>query len=183
MNKIKLVQPYIGNKKIHKLISKINAEVTYVGNEKILRVISKVNNANLNLKINSPEKFQYLLSNINKFMTQRLEDFGGEESIKWFLKSMKKYQVLNYIMGSYAQNSAIYKEQIIKNLNKYSHKTILNIVNEALEKKYIVYESNGLIKNNKNKLLEPSEQLLSAYMIWNIRHIANYSNAIKNIEK
>jgi hypothetical protein len=183
MNQTKIVEPYIGNEKIRELISKINTGVTYVGNEKILRVISKVNNANLDLKINSPAKFQYLLSNINKFMTQRLEDFGGEESIKWFLKSMKKYQVLNYIMGSYAQNSPIYKEQIIKKLNKYSHKTILNIINEALEKKYIIYENNGLAKNNKNKLIEPSEQLLSAYMIWNIKHIANYSDAIKNIKE
>ena len=49
------------------------------------KIISKINLTNLNLKINSPEQLKNLLYNVNKFMTKRLENLGGEECLKWFL--------------------------------------------------------------------------------------------------
>lgn len=154
-----------------------------VDNKKLLEVISKINLTNLDLKINSPEKFNNLLCNINKFMMKRLENLGGEDCLKWFLKTMKRYHVLIQIMNFYAKNSFTYKEEIIKNLNEYSSKTILHIIDEALAKKYIVYASDNLRADNKKKLIEPSSLLLSSYINWNIKHISNYSNAVKNLLK
>mgnify|MGYP006186665563 CR=1 FL=1 len=147
------------------------------------KIISKINLTNLNLKINSPEQLKNLLYNVNKFMTKRLENLGGEECLKWFLKNMKKYQTLLIIMNLYSKNSSTYKEEIIKNLNTYSHKTILQIIDEALLKKYIIYKKNAENGDNKKKLIEPSSELLIAYINWNIRHISNYSKAVKNIIK
>ena len=147
------------------------------------KIISKINLTNLNLKINSPEQLKNLLCNVNKFMTKRLENLGGEECLKWFLKNMKKYQTLLIIMSLYSKNSSTYKEEIIKNLSTYSHKTILQIIDEALLKKYIIYKKNAENGDNKKKLIEPSSELLIAYINWNIRHITNYSNAVKNIIK
>ena len=151
--------------------------------KKIFEMIDSTNRVNSNLKIDSPQKFNLLLCNINKFMTKRLEDFGGETCLKWFLKTMKRYHVLLQIMSLYGKNSFAYKEQIIKNLNEYSNKTILHIVNEALTKKYIIYISNNIVTDSKKKLIVPSPLLLSSYIHWNIKHISNYSNAIKQLLK
>ena len=145
------------------------------------KIIKGINLANLNLKIDSPKKLKNLLHNVNKFMIERLENTGGENCIKWFLKTMKKYQLLLTIMSLYNQNSSTYKEEIIKVLNIYSHKTILKIIDEALAKKYIVYKKYNNVGDNKKKLIEPSAELLIAYINWNIKHISNYSNAIKKI--
>tara|TARA_B110001454_G_scaffold197359_1_gene200790 strand:+ start:737 stop:1207 length:471 start_codon:yes stop_codon:yes gene_type:complete len=144
-------------------------------------IIQGLNLGNLNLKIDSPKKLKNLLHNVNKFMIERLEDSGGETCIKWFLKTMKKYQLLLTIMSLYNQNSSTYKEELIKVLNKYSHKTVLKIIDEALAKKYIVYKKYNNVGDNKKKLIEPSAELLIAYINWNIKHISNYSNAIKKI--
>ena len=147
------------------------------------KIIKKIDLNNLNLRIDSPEKLKNLLCNVNKFMTKRLEDADGEECLKWFLKNMKKYQTLLIIMSLYSKNSSTYKEEIIKNLSTYSHKTILQIIDEALLKKYLIYKKNAENGDNKKKLIEPSSELLIAYINWNIRHISNYSNAIKKIIK
>jgi hypothetical protein len=144
------------------------------------KIIKKIDLNNLKLKIDSPEKLKNLLCNVNKFMTKRLEDADGEECLKWFLKKIKRYEVLLAVMNLYNQNSSTYKEELIKNLNKYSHKTILKIIDEALSKKYIIYKNNNN-GNNKKKLIEPSLELLTAYINWNIKHISNYSRAIKKM--
>jgi len=151
--------------------------------DKYRKIVGKIDLKNLNFKLDTPEKLNFLLSNINKFMTKRLEDSGGSECLKWFLKTMKKYKVLLNIMSLYSKNSSTYKEEIIKSLNKYSYKTISQIVDEALSKKYIVYKNNINNHDNKTKLIEPSEELLVAYINWNIKHISNYSNAVKNVFK
>jgi hypothetical protein len=141
-------------------------------------ILKKIELGNLNLELNSPEKLKQLLININKFMTKRLEDSEGEDCLRWFLKTMKKYQLLLTIMNLYSENSSTYKEELIKKLNKYSHKTILHIIDEALLKKYIIYKKSN---DKKKKLIEPSVELLIAYMNWNIKHVSNYSDAVKKI--
>jgi len=157
--------------------------MSIIKDTKYEKIISEINVANLNIKINSPEQLKSLLCNVNKFMTKRLENLGGKECLKWFLKNMKKYQTLLIIMNLYSKNSSTYKEEIIRNLSAYSHKTILQIIDDALLKKYIIYKTNDENGDHKKKLIEPSSELLIAYINWNIRHISNYSNAIKKIIK
>lgn len=145
------------------------------------KIVQEIDTENLNVKLDSPESLEHLVCNINKFLTKRLEDRGGSEALKWFLKTMKKYKVLLTIMHFYVQNKSTYKEEIIKNLNKYSYKTISQIVDEALEKKFINYIKNSTNGDNKTKLIVPSVDLLISYINWNNKHISNYSNAIKRI--
>ena len=147
------------------------------------KVIKEINSENLNLKLDSPEKLNNLLCNINKFVTKRLEDSGGADCMQWFLITMKKYKVLLSVMSLYSQNSSTYKEEIIKKLNKYTYKTISQIVDEALMKKYLIYQKHINGNDNKTKLIVPSVELLSAYINWNLKHISNYSNAVKNLTK
>jgi hypothetical protein len=147
------------------------------------KVIKEVNSENLNLKLDSPEKLNHLLCNINKFVTKRLEDSDGADCMKWFLITMKKYKVLLTVMSLYSKNTSTYKEEIIKKLNTYSYKTISQIIDEALMKKYLIYKEHINGSDNKTKLIVPSVELLSAYINWNLKHIYNYSKAVKNITK
>ena len=145
------------------------------------KIIEKIDNKKSNVKLDNPEVLDHLICNINKFLTKRLEHRGGSESLRWFLKTIKKYKVLLTIMNFYAENKSTYKEEIIKNLNKYSYKTISQIVDDALEKKYIVYKKDT--NDNKTKFIEPSVELLTEYINWNLKHIFNYSNAISKLPK
>ena len=146
------------------------------------KIIEKIDNKKSNVKLDNPEVLDHLICNINKFLTKRLEHRGGSESLRWFLKTIKKYKVLLTIMNFYAENKSTYKEEIIKNLNKYSYKTISQIVDDALEKNYIIYKK-GTKYDNKTKLIVPSVELLTEYINWNLKHISNYSNAISKISK
>ena len=147
------------------------------------KIVQEIDTENLNVKLDSPESLEHLVCNINKFLTKRLEDRGGSEALKWFLRTMKKYKVLLTIMHFYVQNKSTYKEEIIKNLNKYSYKTISQIVDDALEKKYVIYSKASNKNDNKTKLIVPSIELLISYINWNSKHISNFSNAIERIPK
>ena len=146
------------------------------------KIIEKIDIKSSKIKLNDPEELDHLICNINKFLTKRLEHRGGSESLRWFLKTIKKYKVLLSIMNFYVENKSTYKEEIIKNLNKYSYKTISQIVDDALEKNYIIYKK-GTKYDNKTKLIVPSVELLTEYINWNLKHISNYSNAISKISK
>ena len=145
------------------------------------KIIEKIDIKSSKIKLNDPEELDHLICNINKFLTKRLEHRGGSESLKWFLKTIKKYKVLLSIMNFYVENKSTYKEEIIKHLNIYSYKTISQIVDDALEKKYIVYKKDT--NDNKTKFIEPSIELLTEYINWNLKHILNYSNAISKLPK
>ena len=147
------------------------------------KIIEKIDNKKSNVKLDNPEVLDHLICNINKFLTKRLEHRGGSESLRWFLKTIKKYKVLLTIMNFYVEKKSTYKEEIIKNLNNYSYKTISQIVDEALEKKFITYMKKSNNSDNKTKLIVPSVELLTEYINWNLKHISNYSNAVKNLTK
>ena len=146
------------------------------------KIVEKLDTKNSNVKFNNPEVLDHVICNINKFLTKRLEHRGGSESLRWFLRTMKKYKVLLTIMNFYVEKKSTYKEEIIKNLNNYSYKTISQIIDDALKKKYIIYKK-GNKYDNKTKLIEPSVELLTEYINWNLKHVANYYNAILRIPK
>ena len=146
------------------------------------KIIEKIDNKKSNVKLDNPEILDHLICNINKFLTKRLEHRGGSESLRWFLRTMKKYKVLLTIMNFYVEKKSTYKEEIIKNLNNYSYKTISQIIDDALKNKYIIYKK-GNKYDNKTKLIEPSVELLTEYINWNLKHVTNYYNAILRIPK
>ena len=116
-------------------------------------------------------------------MLKRIETKENENSISWWLITMKRYRVLISIMNAYCQNEfSTYKESIIKELRIYSYKTISNIIDEALEKKQLKYIKTKT-PDEKIKRFIPSSHLVSSYLNWNIRNIKNYNNAIEKLNK
>ena len=82
-------------------------------------------------------------------MTKRLQTNEDEESVAWWLKSIKRYRVLISIMNAYCQNEfSTYKEAIIKELRIYSYKTVSNIIDEALDNHQLKYIKKVIAHDN-----------------------------------
>mgnify|MGYP001351052221 FL=1 len=144
------------------------------------KIRKRIDLEKLEISLGKPDDLNRLILNVNKFMVQRLQTNTDEEIIAWWLKTMKRYRVLISIMNAYRQNEfSTYKEIIIKELRIYSYKTISNIIDDALEKKYIKYVKNKSIDEKKIKRLIPSSHLVSAFLNWNIRNIKGFNETMK----
>jgi hypothetical protein len=167
--------------------SKNNAEVkkSLRSNKNYLKIINNIDQQNLNFKLDSEEKLNSLLCNVNKFMVKRLEAHQNDECLIFFLQNMKRYRILTSIMESYSNNAnSTYKEEIIKQLRVYSYKTISSIIDDALEKGYIKYININIKETSekKTKRFRPTSTLVSNYLNWTIRHVGNFNKALKNIK-
>ena len=148
-----------------------------------VKIKNNIQIENRQIKLDSTENLNSLICNVNKYMLKRIETKENENSISWWLITMKRYRVLISIMNAYCQNEfSTYKESIIKELRIYSYKTISNIIDEALEKKQLKYIKT---KNSDEKIKRfiPSSHLVSSYLNWNIRNIKNYNSAIEKLNK
>ena len=167
--------------------SKNNTEVkkSLRSNKNYLKIINNIDQQNLNFKLDSEEKLNSLLCNVNKFMVKRLEAHQNDECLIFFLQNMKRYRILTSIMESYSNNAnSTYKEEIIKQLRVYSYKTISSIIDDALEKGYIKYININIKETSekKTKRFRPTSTLVSNYLNWTIRHVGNFNKALKNIK-
>jgi len=167
--------------------SKINKSKCEFKNSRSPKTFIKIKNnieiENRQINLNSTENLNSLICNVNKYMLKRIETKENENSISWWLITMKRYRVLISIMNAYCQNEfSTYKESIIKELRIYSYKTISNIIDEALEKKQLKYIKTKT-PDEKIKRFIPSSHLVSSYLNWNIRNIKNYNNAIEKLNK
>jgi hypothetical protein len=148
-----------------------------------VKIKNNIQIENRQIKLDSTENLNSLICNVNKYMLKRIETKENEDSIAWWLITMKRYRVLISIMNAYCQNEfSTYKESIIKELRIYSYKTISNIIDEALEKKQLKYIKT---KNSDEKIKRfiPSSHLVSSYLNWNIRNIKNYNSAIEKLNQ
>ena len=166
--------------------SKNNTEVkkSLRSNKNYLKIINNIDQQNLNFKLDSEEKLNSLLCNVNKFMVKRLEAHQNDECLIFFLQNMKRYRILTSIMESYSINAnSTYKEEIIKKLRVYSYKTISSIIDDALEKGYIKYIVQDQNKKEKKKIkrFRPTSTLVSNYLNWTMQHVRNLNKALKNI--
>lgn len=153
-------------------------------NKTFVKIRNNIEVDNRQIKLEYPENLNALICNVNKYMLKRIQTNENEESIAWWLISMKRYRVLISIMNAYCQNEfSTYKESIIKDLRIYSYKTISNIIDEALEKKQLKYIKNMASDEKKIKRFIPSSHLVTSYLNWNIRNIKNYNNAIEKLNK
>ena len=148
------------------------------------KIKKKIDIEKLEISLKTPDDLNRLILNVNSFMLKRLELKENEEIIGWWLKSMKRYLVLISIMNGYCQNEfSTYKEIIIKELRVFSYKTISNIIDEAIDKKYLKYIKNNSVNDKKIKRLIPSSRLVSAFLNWNLRNIKNYNEQMKVLKK
>jgi hypothetical protein len=136
--------------------------------------------------------FEINSSNLNDFGQDASKDlqsifFGIESSsLKWCMSTVKKAKVFTLIFQANENGLAIYKEEIAKKLPEYSYKTIATIVDEGVEKGYYLPlepYTNNAVKDKKIKNIRPSEEIVTAFLNWNIKRITTVSKMIKKYSK
>jgi len=157
-------------------------------NEKSLKdyqkIISLIDHSNVNFKIDSEEKLDFLLKSINQFEIQRIEALQSDDCLTYFLQNMKRYRILLYIMDTYTNSGPTYKEEVIKKLRIYSYKTISNILDDCLERGYIKYVNTSFSNNSKKKIkkFSPTYTLITNYTNWILQHVGTLNRTLKFIK-
>ena len=140
------------------------------------RILSKVNLKKLPFKIT-----------IENFSARYLEMFldlkplfkyqEGEYAMKWCLSTEKKMKVFLLIFEANELGTEIYKENISSMLPEYSYKTIAQIIDEGIRKKYFLKLAprNKKAHDSKIRNIRPSEDLTIEFINWNIDVISNFS--------
>ena len=148
------------------------------------KIINKLNLDQLPFKIDT--------FNLNDFGQDTSKDlqsifFGIESSpLKWCMSTVKKAKVFTLIYQANENGTPIYKEEIAKKLIEYSYKTIATIVDEGVEKGYYVPldpYTNKVVKDKKIKNIRPSEEIVTAFLNWNIQRISTVAKMIKKYTK
>ena len=91
-------------------------------------------------------------------------------SIKWCFSSIKKLKVFLIIFEANELGEEIYKEKISSLLPEYSYKTVAQIVDDGIKKKFFIkLEARGQIsKDLKIRNVRPSEEVIIEFINWKI---------------
>tara|TARA_B110000967_G_C18540171_1_gene390196 strand:- start:296 stop:661 length:366 start_codon:yes stop_codon:yes gene_type:complete len=94
----------------------------------------------------------------------------NKPGIEWCFSSIKKLKVFLLIFESNELGDEIYKEKISSMLPEYSYKTVAQIVDEGLSKKYFLKLKARTNASNDLKIrnLRPSEDLIIEFINWKI---------------
>jgi hypothetical protein len=147
------------------------------------KILQSLNVKHLPFKLDS--------SNLREFGKHVSKDltkiFLGIESssLKWCLSTVKKAKVFTLIYEANENGVQIYKEEISKKLPEYSYKTIATIIDEGIAKGYylpMAPMSKKVMKDKKIKNIRPSEDVVAAFLNWNITRISSVSEMIKKFK-
>jgi hypothetical protein len=132
------------------------------------------------------EKLPFKIS-INNFSARYVEMFldmkplfkyqPGDYAMKWCLSTEKKMKVFLIIFEANELGKEIYKENISNQLPEYSYKTVAQIIDQGIDKKYFLKLAprNQEIKDSKIRNIRPSEGLVVQFMNWNIELISTFA--------
>jgi len=132
------------------------------------------------------EKLPFKIS-INNFSARYVEMFldmkplfkyqPGDYAMKWCLSTEKKMKVFLIIFEANELGKEIYKENISNQLPEYSYKTVAQIIDQGIDKKYFLKLAprNQETKDSKIRNIRPSEGLVVQFMNWNIELISTFA--------
>lgn len=118
---------------------------------------------------------------ISKDLEIMLNYFSECPGLKWCLSTIKKAKVFIIIYQNYISDKKTYKEEISKKLSEYSYKTIANIIDQGVERGYyVLYDPSSSSKryDKKIKNLRPSQEIIDAFLEWNINRISSTANLL-----
>ena len=137
-------------------------------------IISKLNLKKLPFKI-PDEKMCDLNLEMARHSMMVLKFEEDKSELKWVFSSMKKYKVFLIIFEANELGVEIYKEKISSKLPEYSYKTIAQIIDEGISKKFFLklkarkHHSTDL----KIRNIRPSENLIIEFINWKIELLAS----------
>jgi hypothetical protein len=132
-------------------------------------IISKLNLEKLPFDI-SADKICDLNLEMARHSKLVLKTEQNKTGIEWCFSSIKKLKVFLLIFESNELGDEIYKEKISSMLPEYSYKTVAQIVDEGLSKKYFLKLKARTNASNDLKIrnLRPSEDLIIEFINWKI---------------
>ena len=130
-------------------------------------------------------------TNIREFGKDLAQDlnyfFTGIEStaLKWCMSTVKKAKVFTIIYHANENGKQIYKEEVSKKIPEYSYKTIASIIDEGTERGYYIAldPMDNKVVDKKIKNIRPSEEVVIAFLNYNIKRIITISKLIKKYKK
>ena len=133
------------------------------------KITSKLNLKKLPFKI-SKENFCSRYAEMFKAMTPLFKYKEEEYAMKWCLSTEKRIKVFLLIFESNQLGKEIYKEKLANKLPEYSYKTVAQIVDEGIVKKFFVNlpPRAHIIKDGKVRNIRPSEDLVIEFINWHI---------------
>jgi len=95
--------------------------------------------------------------------------------MQWCLSTIKKFKVFLLIFEANENGNEIYKELLSAKLPEYSYKTVAQIVDEGLEKKFFIKLSPRIREKHDLKIrnIRPSEDLTVEFINANIDIISS----------
>ena len=133
------------------------------------KITSKLNLKKLPFKV-SKENFCSRYAEMFKEMTPLFKYKEEEYAMKWCLSTEKKMKVFLLIFESNQLGKEIYKEKIANKLPEYSYKTVAQIIDEGIIKKFFVNlpPRTHIAKDAKVRNIRPSEDLVIEFINWHI---------------
>ena len=109
---------------------------------------------------------------------------AGEYAMKWCLSTEKRMRVFLLIFEANELGEEIYKESISSKLPEYSYKTIAQIIDDGIKKKYFINLAPRAMKSTDSKIrnIRPSEDLVIEFINWNIDLIATAATFSKKYQ-
>jgi len=106
---------------------------------------------------------------------------AGEYAMKWCLSTDKRMMVFLLIFEANELGEEIYKESISSKLPEFSYKTIAQIIDDGIKKKYFINLAPRAMKSTDSKIrnIRPSEDLVVEFINWNIDLLSTFSNFLK----
>jgi|TARA_B110000881_G_C18142681_1_gene302233 hypothetical protein len=152
--------------------------------DRVLEIIKKVNlkTSPLNLDKNN---FTFFAKDLAKNLADNFSAIGTYPDLKWCLSTIKKTKVFLKIYQDNEFGLRCYKEEIAKNLNEYSYKSVAVIVDEGISKGYFISLEpiENKIIDKKIKNIRPSKELLISFYNWNIERIISLNMIINKYKK
>ena len=144
------------------------------------RIISKLNLKKLPFKI-TEDQFCSSYTEMFKELTPLFKYEPGEYAMKWCLSTEKRMRVFLLIFEANELGEEIYKESISSKLPEYSYKTIAQIIDEGIKKRYFIKLPSRFMSSTDSKIrnIRPSEDLVIEFINWNIDMISSIANFIK----
>ena len=147
------------------------------------RIISKLNLKKLPFKI-TEDQFCSSYTEMFKELRPLFKYEPGEYAMKWCLSTEKRMRVFLLIFEANELGEEIYKESISSKLPEYSYKTIAQIIDDGIKKRYFLKLSPRSIKSTDSKIrnIRPSEDLVIEFINWNIDMVSSIANFIKKYQ-
>tara|TARA_B100000787_G_C16152323_1_gene277167 strand:+ start:198 stop:701 length:504 start_codon:yes stop_codon:yes gene_type:complete len=132
-------------------------------------IISKLNLTKLPFDI-LPEKICDLNLELARHSSAVLSYQDDKPGVKWCFSSIKKLKVFLILFEANELGEEIYKEKVSSQLPEYSYKTIAQIIDDGITKKYFLKLAPRLSKSKDLKIrnIRPSESLIVDFVNWKI---------------